>query len=281
MTNPIYPCLWFDGQAQAAANLYCSIMKSSRIVAASPMVVNFELYGQKFMGLNGGPMYKINPSISFFIRFDNEAELDNVWNPLAEGGEPLLPLNKYPWSEKYGWIKDRFGVTWQLMLDKSMPITQKIIPSLLFTEKSHGKGNAAIDFYTSLFPQSTINVRTNYLEGESNYATTGMLKYSNFNLKGSAFTIMDAGFAQPYSFNEAISFVVECEDQQEIDQYWNALSENGQEQMCGWVKDQFGVCWQIVPKILGQLMGDPAKGSRVIQAFLKMKKFDIQTLVDA
>jgi predicted 3-demethylubiquinone-9 3-methyltransferase (glyoxalase superfamily) len=141
MANPIYPCLWFDGQAKAAADFYCSIFKNSKITSENPMVVIFELDGKRFMGLNGGPHFK---------------------------------------------------------------------------------------------------------------------------------------------FNESVSFVVDCEDQQEIDYYWNKLLEGGGvESQCGWLKDKFGVSWQIVPTILGKLMSDPEKSGRVMQAFMQMKKFDIEKLLNA
>ena len=140
MTNQIYPCLWFDGQAKAAANFYCSIFKNSKVTVDTPMVVNFELNGKKFMGLNGGPQYKFSP---------------------------------------------------------------------------------------------------------------------------------------------ATSFVVECETQEEIDFYWEKLGDGGVYNQCGWLDDKFGVSWQIVPIVLGKLMADPEKSERVMQAFLQMKKFEIEKLINA
>lgn len=141
MSNQLYPCLWFDGQARAAAELYCTIFPNSKIISDSGMVVIFELNGQKFMGLNGGPHFK---------------------------------------------------------------------------------------------------------------------------------------------FNEAVSFVITCKDQEEIDHYWYKLiADGGKESMCGWCKDKYGMSWQVVPEMLGQLMSNPESGQRVVQAFMKMKKFDIQALKDA
>ena len=140
MANRIYPCLWFDGQAKAAAEFYCSIFKNSTITTDTPLVVNFELDGKKFMGLNGGPMYKFSP---------------------------------------------------------------------------------------------------------------------------------------------ATSFVVECETQEEIDFYWEKLGDGGVYSQCGWLDDKFGVSWQIVPAILKKLMSDPTTSQRVIKAFMQMKKFDIEKLINA
>jgi len=141
MANPIYPCLWYDNKAEEAANFYCSIFPNSKIISNNPMVTIFELNGTKFMGLNGGPHFQ---------------------------------------------------------------------------------------------------------------------------------------------FNESVSFVISCENQEEIDHYWNKLiGENGKESMCGWLKDEYGMSWQVVPTILGELMNNPESGQRVMQAFMKMKKFDIQALLDA
>lgn len=140
MNNKIYPCLWFNGNAKEAATFYCEIFSNSKILSENPMVVNFELNGFKFMGLNGGPMYQFSP---------------------------------------------------------------------------------------------------------------------------------------------ANSYVIECENQEEIDHYWNKLGQDGVYNQCGWLDDKFGVSWQIVPTILGKLMSNPEKSERVMAAFLKMTKFDIETLVNA
>ena len=141
MTKQVYPCLWFDGQAKAAADFYCSVFPNSKITEANPMVVTWELNGKKFMGLNGGPQFK---------------------------------------------------------------------------------------------------------------------------------------------FNEAVSFVISCEDQHEIDHYWDKLtSDGGKESNCGWLKDKFGVSWQIVPAILPKLLSDPGKAQGVIGEYMKMKKFNIEKLVNA
>jgi predicted 3-demethylubiquinone-9 3-methyltransferase (glyoxalase superfamily) len=136
-----------------------------------------------------------------------------------------------------------------------------IYPSLWFD----GQAAAAAQFYCSVFPNSSI-ISENELVVQ-------------FDLNGSKMMALNGGPA--FKHSEAISFVVECENQEEIDYYWEKLTQNGEEGMCGWLKDQFGVSWQIIPAQLGEWMNDPEKGQRVVQAFLKMKKFDIQTLLDA
>lgn len=140
MKNQMYPCLWFDGQAKEAAEFYCGIFENSKITSQNPMVVRWELNGNQFMGLNGGPQYQFSP---------------------------------------------------------------------------------------------------------------------------------------------ANSYVIECETQQEIDHYWDKLGAGGKYNQCGWLDDKFGVSWQIVPTILGQLMSDPERSQRVVAAFMQMTKFEIDKLVNA
>lgn len=141
MNNQIYPCLWFDGNAKAAADFYCSVFKDAKILTSTSMVVLFELNGNRFMGLNGGSQF---------------------------------------------------------------------------------------------------------------------------------------------TFSEAISFVINCDTQEEIDYYWEKLiAEGGRESMCGWLKDQFGISWQVVPSMLGELMSDHKRSGRVMQAMMKMRKISIKTLEDA
>ena len=274
MNNSIHPCLWYDGQAKEAATFYCSIFPNSKITVDTPMVVNFELMGKKFMGLNGGPMFTINPSISIFVYCKTIDETDEIYNRLAEGGEALMAIGKYDWSERYGWIKDKYGLTWQVMLGNE----EKIMPSLLFTSGQFGRAEEAINFYTSVFDNSSVGMMAHY-PNETPFA--GKVLFSEFKLNQYTLTAMDGPGEHNYTFNEAVSFVVECETQEEIDYYWNKLTEGGQESQCGWLKDKFGVSWQIVPTILGQLMTDAEKAPRVMQAFMKMKKFDIEKLKQA
>ncbi len=105
MTNQIYPCLWFDGNAEAAAKFYCSIFSNSKITADSQMVVTFELNGKKFMGLNGGPLYKFSPATSFVIECETQEEIDYYWDKLGQGGI----------YNQCGWLDDKFGVSWQIV----------------------------------------------------------------------------------------------------------------------------------------------------------------------
>lgn len=279
MSNKIYPCLWFDGNAKKAAEFYTSLFSNAKITTDTPMVVKFEIEGQTIMGLNGGPMFKINPSISFFVTCASDEEIEKLWAAFSDGGTALMALNKYPWSEKYGWICDRFGMTWQLMLGQTPSDGQKLTPSFLFSNEQFGKGQDAIKEYTALFPDSTLKHLQLYKEGGPQPA--GYLEFGQFVLCGQNFIAMDGPGNHDFKFSEGVSLVVECDTQEEIDKYWNSLTMGGEESRCGWLKDKYGVSWQIVPQILNKLMSNPAKGQKVMTEVLKMKKLEISPLIEA
>ena len=280
MKNKLYPCLWFDGHAKSAAELYCKVFGNSQILNDTPMVVMFDLHGQKFMALNGGPMYTPNPSISFYVICETIEEVSHAWKDLLDGGSAMMPLDSYPWSEYYGWVQDKYGINWQLSYGKMDDAHQKFSPTLMFTNDHVGMAEQAIKFYTSVFDNSSIVGILRYAEDDND--AEGMVKLAEFRLGNYLFMAMDSSFMHQFSFNEAISFVVNCDSQEEIDYYWGKLTaDGGQEGMCGWLKDKFGVSWQIVPTILHELLSDPARSERVTQAFLKMNKFDIELLKKA
>lgn len=289
----ITPFLWFDGKAEEAANFYTSVFTPSKIIAikhwpeggpfpkGQVMNLTFELGGQQFYAFDAGPMFKFNPSVSFFVVCETEEETGDVWQKLAEGGSVLMPLDKYDWSEKYGWVQDRFGISWQVSLGKISDVGQKFTPALLFTGEQHGKAEAAVNFYTSIFRDSSIAGILKYAAGEGEPA--GTVKHAQFSLEGQNFMAMDSGMSKPFVFNEATSFFVSCTTQEEVDHFWEKLSAGGQKSRCGWLKDLFGVSWQIVPEALGRLMHDPdpVKSKNVMNAMMKMDKIIIADLEDA
>lgn len=279
MNHEIYPCLWFKNEAREAADLYCRVFEGSVIKSASPIVVMVDLQGQQLMLLNSSGNDEFNPAISIFVVCEKAEETDRVWNLLVEHGKVLMALDKYPWSEKYGWLQDRFGVSWQVSLGKLSDVGQKFSSSLLFVGSQHGRAEEAMNFYTGIFKNSSIDGVRLYPEGGAEPA--GTVQHARFRVNDHVFMAMDSAHDHPFSFNESVSFVVTCDTQEEIDYFWDRLTEGGQESMCGWLKDKFGISWQVVPAVLGQLMSEPGRTQRVMQAFMKMKKFDIQKLLSA
>lgn len=282
--------LWYDKEAKEAAAFYTSLFNNSKVnnittITGTPSgdadIVNFNLAGQDFMAISAGPYFKLNPSISMFVEFDNEAEIDAVWSKLIEGGQALMEYNTYPWAKKYGWLQDKFGLSWQLSMNENQKMEQKITPLLMFTQGSTGKAKEAIENYINIFPNSNVELMVPYEKGDGD--VEGYIKHSRFSLNGQLFMAMDSSYAHQFTFNEAISFIVKCEKQEEIDYYWEKLSAVPESEQCGWLKDKFGVSWQIVPTAMDEMMasGDKKKIARVTEAFLKMKKFNIKTLEEA
>jgi predicted 3-demethylubiquinone-9 3-methyltransferase (glyoxalase superfamily) len=287
----ISPFLWFDTQALDAANFYASVFKNARVKTSnrysdegaagagmqqgSIMAVVFELEGQEFTALNGGPVFKISPSISFMVHCRTEEKINNLWYKLSEGGKVLMELNKYPFSERYGWIEDKFGVSWQLILSEESPI---IVPSLFFSGTQKGKAEEAINYYVSLFRMSSVDQVIHYEAGEP--GPEGMVKYAAFTLNGQKFAAMDSGNDVSFRFSPAISFVINCETQDQIDYHWDNLTAGGDvnAQNCGWLQDKYGLSWQIIPAELGFLLSDPGKSGLVMSEILKMKKLDLNRL---
>ena len=280
MKENITPCLWYNGQAQEAAALYCSVFTDAKITAQSPIVTAINVSGHSITLLDGGPMYKPNPSISFFYICEKEDELNKIWNAFSKEGTALMPLDKYPWSEKYGWINDKFGISWQISLGKISDVGQKITPCLMFTGKQYGRADEAIAHYSSIFKNVKVEGILRYCANELP-DQEGKVKHAQFALNDQKFMIMESAAPHNFTFTEGISLTIHCETQKEIDYYWEKLTESGAESMCGWLKDKFGVSWQIVPTILNKIMSDPAKAGKAAQAFMSMRKLNIEQIVQA
>jgi len=293
--HKIVPHLWFDKEAREAAHFYASVFPKSSITNITTLrdtpsgdcdVVSFTVWGQPFMSISAGPLFKFNPSTSFMVNFDpsQDAEaktrIDEVWAKLAQGGEVLMPLDKYPFSERYGWVADKFGLSWQLILTnpegEDRPV---IIPSLLFVKNVYGKAEEASDFYLSVFNDAKRGALVRYPAGMEP-DKEGAVMFTDFKLEGQWFAAMDSAREHNFAFNEAISFMVYCNDQKEIDYYWEKLSAVPQAEQCGWLKDKYGLSWQVVPTLMDQMMqdDDPERMARVTKAFLPMKKFNLAEL---
>ncbi len=293
----ISPFLWFDDDAEEAVNFYVSTFKDSKIKATtryteasskaagrpkdSVMTVAFELFGQSFTAINGGPVFKFNPSVSFIVNCKTGNEVQELWDKLSKGGTALMPLDKYPFSEKYGWIQDKYGLSWQI-IQSSGDFNQTIIPTLIFTGNISGKAEEAINYYTSIFSGITSNesklISANRYGPDQKPEKEGTIMFADFKLDGQIFAAMDSTREHKFNFNEAVSFVVNCKSQREIDYFWDKLSAVPQAEMCGWLKDKYGLSWQIVPANLGELLSNKEKSQKVMQKVLKMKKLDIEEL---
>jgi predicted 3-demethylubiquinone-9 3-methyltransferase (glyoxalase superfamily) len=275
MTHSIYPCLWFEKNAQAAFEWYCSIFPHSHMIEANAYAAKADFAGVPFLGINGGSVFHPNPSISFMVICESKLEIDYLWNQLIESGSTLMALGKYDWSDYYGWLQDQYGFSWQLYLGKLSDVNQqKIVPTLMYCGAYQGQCQVALNFYQSLFKSFRTQGILKYSEGEY----IGQVKHAQVIANHFTLMAMDSGIPQPFEFNEAVSLIIECEDQAEIDYYWNGITLKGSESRCGWCKDQFGVSWQIHPENLSKIL---KQNPRAQAAIFKMKKLVIHDLLYA
>jgi predicted 3-demethylubiquinone-9 3-methyltransferase (glyoxalase superfamily) len=283
--------LWYDKEAREAAQFYTSVFKESEInnttrlddtPSGSVDIVTIELFGQKFTLLSAGPLFKFTPAVSFQVCCRTKEEVDRLWSDLSAGGSALMELGSYPFSERYGWLQDKYGLSWQIMFMGDRKIKQKIIPTLMFVGNQCGKTEEALHFYSTVFHNAKVGDILRYSKGQEP-DQEGTIKHANFTLEGQEFAAMDSARPHNFTFNEAISFMVHCDTQKEIDYYWEKLSADPKAEQCGWLKDKYGLSWQIVPTIMNEMLKnkDREKIARVTQAFLQMKKFDIETLKQA
>ncbi len=294
MSQKIVPHLWFDTQAVAAANFYAEVFPDSKVTSTSVItdtpsgdcdIVAFEIMGYSFRAISAGPVFALNPSISFMINFDPSQHknarvlIDQVWEKLIDGGKALMPLDKYPFSERYGWVQDKYGVSWQLIYTNPEGDERPLVlPALLFTEEKCGKTKEAAAFYLSVFKGTKQGAVAPYPKGaEPN--KEGDVMFMDFALENQWFAAMDSALDHGFTFNEAVSFIVYCEDQTEIDYYWDKLSAVPEAEQCGWLKDAYGVSWQIIPAAMDQLMAQ--NPDKTTPAMLKMKKIVIADLEKA
>lgn len=280
MSVRITPCFWVD--AEAASEAWLAAIPDSAWVAASRkgpegpvLLAELSLAGRPVAALNGGPMFRPTPALSLTLMLPDAAAVDRVWAALAEGGEVLMELQSYDWSPRYGWLQDRFGVSWQLSVDTGTG-APALVPTLMFTQARAGQAEAAMRHYASVFPDSGVGEL--HRHDGSGPDAAGTVMHGSFTLGGAGFMAFDSAGLHAFGFTEGTSLIVICEDQAEIDRYWEALSADPGAERCGWLKDRFGVSWQVVPRELPALMADLATAGPVTEALMEMTKIDLAAL---
>lgn len=281
-------------QAEEAVRFYTSVFRKGKIgtvsryteagfevhkmPAGTVLTVEFSIEGTDFIALNGGPVFKFTPAISFMVTCPTKEEVDELWKKLSPGGEALMPLDTYPFSERYGWIKDKYGLTWQIIY--SPGATREVFPSLLFVGDVAGKAKDAINHYINTFKKSKMGDITLYPAGMAP-EKEGSVMYADFYLEGQKFAAMDSSHpAHAFGFNEAVSLLILCKDQAEIDYFWDKLNRDPDEGQCGWFHDKWGVSWQVTSEDWSEMFNGPDKeaADRAMNAMLQMKKIDISAI---
>jgi predicted 3-demethylubiquinone-9 3-methyltransferase (glyoxalase superfamily) len=288
----ITPFLWFEKDMDAVVNYYASIFPDvttsdsgelENTPSGTVQMKNISIYGTRFDLMTAGPYLPFNPTVSFIINCESQDEAQGLWSKITVEGKELMPMQAYDFAPMFGWAQDKYGVSWQVMYMNGEKPTEKIIPTLMFCGDVCGRAEEAMNFYASIFKDSHIDYVSHYDGSEPVNDERAKIKHAGFTLDHVRLSVLDSGRKSPLTFQQAISFVVYCDDQAEVDYYWEKLTDGGTEVQCGWLNDKFGFPWQIVPKRMTEMMstGTPEQIARVTEAFMKMKKFDINTLEEA
>ena len=282
MDQLITPAIRCDGTVDEAARFYADVFREGSVVEQVPgLAATVSIHGFQLSLINGGDQYAPNPSISCILNFDPllfdgeeqaRAYLDELYERLSTGGV-LMELGEYPFSPRYAWVRDRFGMTWQLMLtDPAGEPRPFILPSFMFGGPNHANAEEATEAWIALFDDAHRGALRRYEEGGPMEA--GTIMFTDFTLRGTWMAAMDSGAFHDFTFTPGVSMIVSCRDQEEIDRYWSGLSAATQAERCGWCVDRWGVSWQVVPDNIAELMADAATREKI----LHMGKIDLAGL---
>lgn len=287
----IVPCIWLDDQAEAAAALYTRTFPGGRETGrsyypeagANPagkdpgslLTVEVELAGQPFTLLNGGPMFKPNQTVSFFVICPDPADVDRIVGALLEGGFAMMELGEYPWSPRYAWVADRYGVSWQVMAgDREEAATT--YPCLMFNGQVEGRAEEALRQYAQVLGGEVLALE----HYAPDAGPAGLLVHGRAAFGSGELVTMDSPISHGVAFTEGVSLQVLAEDQQTLDRWWDGLVDGGQPGPCGWLTDRYGLSWQVVPAAAREWLASPdvAARDRVFQAIMPMGKLDVAAL---
>lgn len=198
--SSIYPCLWFDQNAHEAVSAYCALFKNSHVIASNDMIIRFELWGSSFMAMNGGPIYRPTPAVSYFVYCGSEAELRRLYEALVVDGQIIFSLGKYEWSTLYAWVEDRFGVHWQFDIE-DIRCAQKILPNLLFVNDKMSQVKEALTSFTNIFTPNRILVEAPHPPMVG--LPDGSLLFAQFMIKDFYCNAMSSTLSHDYDFSPA------------------------------------------------------------------------------
>lgn len=273
MTQRIMPAVWCNNNAAEAAQFYADTFREAAVLGQAPgMSAEVEIHGFTIVLINGGDEFSPNPAISFLLNFDPQAfggeekaiaYLDELHTKLSGGGD-LMPLDEYPFSKRYAWVRDNFGVTWQLMLTNPEGQPRPFLtPSFMFGGVADGNAEPATEHWIKLFDGAK---RGNLVRwGAEELVAEGTVMFTDFQLKNQWLSAMDAGTFHEFTFTPGISMMVLCQDQAEIDHYWVGLSAVPEAERCGWCIDKWGVSWQVLPDNIGELMSNETTRNKLLQ----------------
>lgn len=285
--QPIIPHLWYDTEAKEAVAFYVDLFGGkldwTYTITDTPSgdsdLIQFQLGDMTLAAISAGPYFKLNESMSLMVNVASKDEVTRLYQALSEGGRVLMPLGEYPFSPYYVWLEDRFGLSWQLSYAPDLDNSYQFDICLLFSQDQVGLAQPMLDYYKDKLPQASVGQLSYYGEGEA-AVEAAKLNYAELLVAGQKMIVMDHGYGGEASFNEAFSLMVYVDSQDELNFYYDLLSAVPEAEMCGWVKDQFGISWQIVPRILMEAYdtASPEQIKAVNAAVMTMKRLDFATI---
>ncbi len=285
--QPIIPHLWYDTEAKEAVAFYVDLFGGkidwTYTITDTPSgdsdLIQFQLGDMTLAAISAGPYFKLNESMSLMVNVASKYEVTRLYQALSEGGRILMPLGEYPFSPYYVWLEDRFGLSWQLSYAPDLDKPYQFDICLLFSQEQVGLAQPMLDYYKDKLPQASVGQLSYYGEGEA-AVEAAKLNYAELLIAGQKMIVMDHGYGGEASFNEAFSLMVYVDSQDELNFYYDLLSAVPEAEMCGWVKDQFGISWQIVPRMLMEAYdtASPETIKAVNDAVLTMKRLDFATI---
>ncbi|HEL1612578.1 TPA: VOC family protein [Streptococcus suis] len=283
----IIPHLWYDTEAKEAVAFYVELFGGNvdwtYTITDTPSgdsdLIQFQLGDMTLAAISAGPYFKLNESMSLMVNVANKDEVTRLYQALSESGRVLMPLAEYPFSPYYVWLEDRFGLSWQLSYAPDLDKPYQFDICLLFSQEQVGLAQPMLDYYKDKLPQASVGQLSYYGEGEA-AVEAAKLNYAELLVGGQKLIVMDHGYGGEDSFNEAFSLMVYVDSQDELNFYYDLLSAVPEAEMCGWVKDQFGISWQIVPRILMEAYdtASPETVKAVNDAVLQMRRLDFDQI---
>lgn len=282
----ITPCIAFNDTAEQAAEFYAHVFSNhtqanvgvtvpgepGKPITSTTINIGGANVGMDIVLINLGDSAKLTPANSFMVNFDPATDLEaeqhlrQLWEALSDGGTMRMPLQDYPFSPLFGWIEDKFGLNWQLMLtSKDASPRPHIVPCFLFTDEKP-QVKAAIEHWGSFLP-----FEMGALVPSPEDASGDTVLFSDFRLVGDWFNAMDGGSVHQFGFENGFSLMVNCDNQEQVDRIWEGLSADPAAEQSGWLKDKFGFSWQILPPGLLEKLQNPENVEKVLQ----MKKLDL------
>lgn len=272
----IVPNIWCNGNADEMAEFYLAAFDDAHKVAhqrypeaglldfqqpmaGKTLLIELSLRGFHIMLINADDTFTPNPSISLMVSNPTPEATTALYQHLAEGGLALMPLGSYAFNEHYAWVQDKYGVSWQLFTHTPPTDLPAIYPSLMFCGQAQNRASEAMDRYTELFGgQVTQKVTYGDLgQGGNGVIEPESVVFATIELAGQTIGVMDSAVEQPFSFDGGVALLVNAHGQEAIDHYFDGLSAVPEAERCGWLRDEFGVSWEIVPDNLGELMAKP------------------------